>query len=123
MVRLAAIALVACSASPARPPAQPLQAIPSPDAAVAALPDAALPRVILASRPGDVIFAPHGGSIRVLAASPDGTAVISCDDLGGVRLWPAPDGSKEPRIVQLPEPRAFALGTRPQGFVVATLDR
>jgi len=68
------------------------------------------------------IEAPHGGSIVTLAATAEGDAVISCDELGGVRLWPALDGTVEPRVVDLPHPKELALGKDPKGFVVALLD-
>jgi hypothetical protein len=70
----------------------------------------------------DVVESPHGGVIVTLAASSDGTAVISADELGGVRLWPTLDGTKEPRIVEMPIPRQLALASRPGGYTAVALD-
>ena len=64
----------------------------------------------------------HGGEIKTLAVTPDGTAVLSVDDLGGTRLWPALDGSVEPRVVDLPRGRSLAIGPDPRGFVAASID-
>jgi len=69
-----------------------------------------------------LIEAPHGGAINTLAVTPDGAAVLSIDELGGVRLWPALDGSIEPRIVDLPAPRQIAITQDPKGFLIAMLD-
>lgn len=68
------------------------------------------------------IEAPHGGAISTLAVTPDGTAAVSVDELGGVRLWPALDGSVEPRIVDLPTPRSVVLLPDQRGFLIAMLD-
>lgn len=75
----------------------------------------------VAGRTGRV-EAPHGGSITTLAITPDGASVLSVDELGGVRLWPALDGSIEPRIVDLPAPRQIAITQDPKGFLIAMLD-
>lgn len=68
------------------------------------------------------IEAPHGGAITALAVTPDATAVVSVDELGGARLWPALDGSIEPRVVDLPAPRQLAITRDPKGFLIAMLD-
>jgi len=68
------------------------------------------------------IEAPHGGAIVELAATPDGKAVVSLDELGGVRLWPALDGSVEPRVVDLAQPVKLAILARGDGFVIAAID-
>lgn len=73
-------------------------------------------------RPRGRIEAPHGGAIALLAVTAGGTAAMSCDELGGVRLWPTLDGSAEPRVVDLPHPRALALGADPRGFLVTMID-
>src|SRR5687767_10057647 len=46
----------------------------------------------LARRPGVA----HSGSIDRLAVAPDGRGAVSSDVVGGARLWPALDGSREP---------------------------
>lgn len=68
------------------------------------------------------IEAPHGGVIRRLALTLDGTAALTEDGLGGIRLWPTLDGTVEPRIVDLPATRGLAIATESRGFVVAALD-
>lgn len=69
-----------------------------------------------------MIEAPHGGVIRRLAVTADGTAALTEDGLGGLRLWPTLDGTREPRLVDLPPTRGLALATDPRGFVAAVLD-
>jgi hypothetical protein len=93
------------------------------DAAVATTPDGASGSALVStgSHRGR-IEAPHGGAITTLAVTPDGTAAVSCDELGGVRLWPVLDGSLEPRSVDLPHPQQLALGPDPRGFEIALLD-
>jgi hypothetical protein len=120
-MRIALVALVACAApasngTPRPPPpmpATPLQ--PAPEAP----PTSAV--VGFASRTR-AIESRHGGEIKTLAVTPDGTAVLSVDELGGTRLWPALDGSAEPRVVDIPRGRALAIGADPRGFVAASID-
>lgn len=69
-----------------------------------------------------MVEAPHGGAITMLAITPDGRSVLSVDELGGGRLWPALDGSIEPRIVDLTAPRQIAITRDPKGFLIAMLD-
>ena len=47
---------------------------------------------------------------------------MSADDRGGVRLWPALDGTKEPRVVVVPEPHGLAIARRDDGFTIGVLD-
>jgi hypothetical protein len=96
MRRLAVLALaVACGTPPSpvaplvtpiAPPAPPLPAAP----------------IVRSDAAAGGIEAPHAGPIVLVAATPDGTAALSSDVSGGVRLWPAVDGSQEPRVVALP---------------------
>src|SRR5262245_1928021 len=114
------LVLVACSSkTPA--PVQPIQR-DAPVAATTAPPGAPVATVHTPGRARGVIEAPHGGMIVALATTDDGRAALSCDELGGVRLWPALDGSREPRVVDLPPPRQLAVGARPDGFAIAALD-
>jgi hypothetical protein len=39
---------------------------------------------------------PHGGIINRVAVTEQGDAAVSLDNVGGLRLWPALDGSREP---------------------------
>lgn len=70
-----------------------------------------------------VIEAPHGGAIRRLAVTADGTAALTEDVLGGIRLWPTLDGTVEPRLVDLPPTRSLALAIEARGFVIAAVDQ
>jgi hypothetical protein len=117
---LAALALVACS-STARPP-EPTRPVVNPPLPVAApVPDLAKPiPTVHAKR--DAREAPHGGTILTLALSPDGTSVLSADELGGVRLWPALDGSQEPRIVDMPLAKQLAIARVTGGFSAVARD-
>ncbi|MGN6107612.1 MAG: hypothetical protein ACTHU0_21055, partial [Kofleriaceae bacterium] len=75
-----------------------------------------------APRSAPSVAAPHGATITALAISADGSAAVSADDLGGARLWPALDGSAEPRVVALPHTGALAIGAHPRGFAIAAID-
>lgn len=44
------------------------------------------------------------------------------DRLGGIRLWPALDGTREPVVVPGPAPQAVAVVTASDGFVIGLLD-
>ena len=68
------------------------------------------------------IEAPHAGAIVTLAVTPDGKTAITCDELGGMRLWPALDGSREPLVVELPRPKQLAIGPTSDGYTVLVLD-
>jgi hypothetical protein len=60
--------------------------------------------------------------ILALAATPDATAVLTVDELGGARLWPSLDGDQEPRVVELPAARQLALGASDDGYTAVVLD-
>jgi hypothetical protein len=68
------------------------------------------------------IEAPHGGPIGLLAEAPDGTAAITSDELGGMRLWPTLDGTREPCVVDLAIPRDIAISRHHDGFFLALID-
>jgi hypothetical protein len=68
------------------------------------------------------VEAPHAGTIVALTATPDATAVLTIDELGGARLWPTLDGTKEPRVVELPAARELSLGPIPGGYTAVVLD-
>lgn len=119
MRRLAALALTTLSCSaPARsgdttrpPPPVPVVS-PRPDSGP--IPTKHAPRA--------VIEAPHAGAIVTLTATPDASSVLTVDETGGARLWPALDGTREPRVVELPAARELALGTHAEGFTAVVLD-
>lgn len=122
----AALALslgIACGPStPPRPPTVPDIAGKAIDAAVETVPEDAAQAIVKTPAKRPRIEAPHGGTIIELAATADGTAVITADDLGGVRLWPKLDGTVEPRVVDLPRPKRLALAADARGFLIAMID-
>jgi len=71
------------------------------------------------SRPG----ASHTSNIDLVAITSDGTAVLTRDQIGGMRLWPALDGSEEPVVIPVQGPQQFSLAARADGgFMVAAVD-
>jgi WD40 repeat protein len=124
MTRALVLVLAACG-TPAAHPAHVEPTPPSRDAAAAQqspeVPVAAAPEVVHpASRAA--IEAPHGGAIVSLAISPDGQSAVTADQLGGLRLWPVLDGSREPLVVELPHARDLAIGPRADGFTIVVRD-
>jgi hypothetical protein len=126
-VRIAfALALVGCSTSPAERLSTPAPILPLKTGSATPLspaPEPATSAVLGFASRTRVIESRHGGEIKTLAVTLDGTAVLSVDDLGGTRLWPALDGSMEPRVVDIPHGKALAIGTEPRGFVATSIDR
>ena len=120
MTRALALLLAAACGTPARP-VKPPRPVPV-DAAVAIDAAAIGAPVVHTSPERPMIEAPHGGAITILAVTSDGKAAITCDDLGGIRLWPTLDGTREPRVVDLQAPRELAIGRHGDGFAVALLD-
>lgn len=64
----------------------------------------------------------HGAEISALAATGDGRVVVSADRLGGIRLWPALDGSQEPVVIRGAAARAIAVMRDGDGLAIGTLD-
>ncbi|HUJ59846.1 MAG TPA: WD40 repeat domain-containing protein [Kofleriaceae bacterium] len=97
---------------------------PIPDAAPEVVP-APLPppQVVNGGAKRAAIEAPHAGGIIALAMSPDGRVALSCDELAGTRLWPALDGSREPIVVDLPQPRQLAVAVTGDGYQAIVLDQ
>ena len=65
---------------------------------------------------------PHAGQIVAVVASSGGDRVLSRDGLGGVRVWPALDGSVEPQVLPVRAPEAMAIAARPDGSLAAAID-
>lgn len=107
-------------------PSTPIAAVPvvvatkPADAGVAIAP-AAAPKMV-PGRTRDPIETPHGGNIAVVALTGDGTAALASDDQGGVRLWPALDGTREPCVVDLPMIHDLGIAHHHDGFFVAMID-
>lgn len=80
----------------------------------------------VAVKPARVTRAPqtgaHGSEITGIAATPDGAAVVSVDRLGGIRLWPALDGTREPVVLRGAAARGLTIARDGDGFVVGMLD-
>jgi len=65
----------------------------------------------------------HSGSIDQVAIDPTGVAALTRDTVGGLRLWTALDGSAEPQVVPIANPRSMAvLRADPQRFVVLAVE-
>ena len=99
--------VAACGADSVSPPVSAPPAVPPP-----------APR----PPPPPAVTAPHGSEIIALATTVDGGAVASADRLGGIRLWPALDGTREPVVIRGTAPRQIALWRDSDGFALATLD-
>ena len=151
MRRCAVLALVgslaACNVAPAPPPAAAAEAPdpwanpkpppPSPliHADAPALPYLALPNPPAPAEPSPraygpaprppglhAIVAPPNETTRALAVLPDGTAAVSADVTGSVRLWPTLDGSREPVVVPMHRPVALAMMRSGANVEIAGLD-
>jgi len=66
--------------------------------------------------------AAHGAEITALAITEDGLAAASADRLGGIRLWPVLDGTREPVVIQGTAPRALGILRDGDGFAIGALD-
>jgi WD40 repeat protein len=65
----------------------------------------------------------HTANIDLVVLSSDGKAVVTRDQIGGTRLWPALDGSIEPVVIPVQGPQQVSVETRPKGgFTVAAVD-
>lgn len=119
MTRALLLALAACTTT-APSPTAPRPAPVAPTAPIAS--PAGSSAVVGFAHRTQMIESRHGGGIVTLATTTDGTAALTVDELGGARLWPVLDGSREPRVVDLPRARALALGLDPRGFLAAAID-
>lgn len=66
--------------------------------------------------------APHSSTIDRVVLSPDGTSALSRDNLGGVRLWTALDGSAEPFMVPVRGAQSFAVAAAASSWTIAAVD-
>ncbi|HEY1813978.1 MAG TPA: hypothetical protein VGG74_16620 [Kofleriaceae bacterium] len=71
---------------------------------------------------GSALEAPPLGAIQFAAVTPDGSSAITADAGGGVRLWPALDGTREPIVIEIDAPVDAAIEHAGSGFIVATID-
>jgi hypothetical protein len=72
--------------------------------------------------PPPPLSAVHGADIAVLGITVDGLAAATADRVGGIRLWPVLDGTREPVVIQGTSPRAIALLRDGDGFAIGMLD-
>ncbi|MFT3697555.1 MAG: hypothetical protein QM831_30710 [Kofleriaceae bacterium] len=71
-----------------------------------------------------IVTSVHGTLIDLVAASDDGTAALSRDKHGEVRLWPTLDGTREPIVVHAPSPPVdLAIASMPAGYRAAFVDQ
>jgi outer membrane protein assembly factor BamB len=111
------LVLIACHADPPRAEAQ-----------YAKPPPATNTPAVSGTGTGTGTFKPkshgaaHYAQISEVAVSADGTAAITRDAMGGLRVWPALDGSLEPRIVPVASPAALSIERRADGIVAAIVD-
>ncbi len=75
---------------------------------------------IAGARP--TISASHAGDIVELAVTSSGSAALTLDVNGGVRLWPSLRGDLAPVVVQFNEATQLALGERADYLVAAAID-
>ena len=68
------------------------------------------------------VTSPHTGRVQLVAATERGDAVLSFDNAGAMRLWPALDGVQEPVVVRAAVPKQLALERDGAGLVAAVLD-
>jgi hypothetical protein len=65
---------------------------------------------------------PHGGAIMQVALTDKGDAALTFDNTGGVRLWPALDGSRTPVPLSVIAPEQLALANAGRDLLAAILD-
>jgi hypothetical protein len=65
---------------------------------------------------------PHGGQIAHVAVTEQGDAALTFDNVGGVRLWPALDGTRPPVPVSMIAPVELALAHAGDDLLAASLD-
>ncbi len=112
---LFAVAVSAACGSDEPAPRPPAKAVPRP----VAVPEK--PAVRFGGRAAEGV--PHGAVIRSIELAPDGSAGLTRDAIGSVRLWTALDGSAEPRLVPVRGALQMSLARRrDRGLLVALID-
>lgn len=66
---------------------------------------------------------PHGGQISRVAVTEDADAALTFDNVGGVRLWPALDGSRTPVPVSAIAPSRLGLAYAGRDLLATILDQ
>jgi len=65
---------------------------------------------------------PHGGFISHVAVTEQGDAAVTLDNIGGLRLWPALDGSREPVPFSINGAAGLAIAHAGSELLVGVLD-
>ncbi|HEX7702647.1 MAG TPA: hypothetical protein VF403_18030 [Kofleriaceae bacterium] len=115
-MRVWLLALVACGVEPTavEPAPTPVVIAPKP---VAPKPPPPPPKLTPA------IHAVHASPISMLVVTDDGTAALTSDVGGSLRLWPTLDGTREPIVLRGPVPIDLALGRTPTQLVAGLVDQ
>ncbi len=98
---------------------RPTMALPA-ASAVSGEPVAPVVIDVASARP--TMNASHASDITRLAVTGSGSAALTLDANGGVRLWPSLRGDREPVIVQFNAPTEITLGERADFLVAAAID-
>src|SRR5688572_5947309 len=77
------------------------------------------PRRLSTARPRGV---PHGGQIDQLVLTQDGTAALTRDNTGGVRLWARLDGTAQPVPIPIRAPAQMSLARAGDKLTAAMID-
>jgi WD40 repeat protein len=64
----------------------------------------------------------HTAQIDAVTLAPDGSAALTRDTLGSLRLWPALDGSAEPQVVPVQSANQFSVARVGDHFIVLAVD-
>ncbi len=119
-MRLALLAICACTSQgapqDALAPATRGGELPPIATAAAPAPAQARPQVRRA------IQSPPAGELQIIAATSDGSAAVTVDVLGAIRVWPALEGTREPFVVTGPSVGQIAIARDGDGYAVAIVD-
>ena len=64
----------------------------------------------------------HTANIDIVAATPDGKAAVTRDQMGSVRLWPTLDGKVEPVVIPERGAQWLSVARQGRGYTVALVD-
>jgi len=118
---LARLATAPAPRTPSRPTTSPPVAL-APAPAVASTSPTTRRLTKLTAPPAGVIAAIPSFDAALATATEDGTAAVTANTSGAIRLWPSLDGSREPVVVVGPRPVALAIARDGQDLALADLD-
>lgn len=64
----------------------------------------------------------HTSNIDKVALSADASVAVTRDQIGGTRLWPTLDGTREPIALPISAPQQFSVQPHPEGITAAAVD-